>query len=211
MFLYAKEIKKISLALFFVSLLIFSPSLLKANDNDTIHIRITDVTWPPSYYFWENYTAFGIGFLVEIWNPGENKTVTTPHSNLLDPHMIVDLEGFYGEYEGAPGLCVITGHVISSGYTNLSAGHSFWISDYNNTLPPFGEITVWSELDAYTTTFDVISYNATLTYNSTGVFFQGLEIEFSTPFTTTLVLEELYLFLAINMCIFSLYKKKRGQ
>jgi len=86
-------------------------------DNNTLIIKVIDVEWPPSCHISENYSLFGINVSFEITNSGQSKFITTPHSNLLNPFMVVDLEGFCAEYEGTTGLCVITNHTINTGIT----------------------------------------------------------------------------------------------
>ena len=150
-----------------LSILVNIPNVVA--DNNTLIIRIVDVEWPPSCHISENYSLFGINVSFEITNSGQSKFITTPHSNLLNPFMIVDLEGFYAEYEGTVGLCVITNHTINTGITIQSLWMGFEIPEYNKTSLPSGKIIFWSDFDDTSHPYDVVKYETTIFLDESGM------------------------------------------
>lgn len=177
--MFKKKLRFGSLTLVFVILM--SSLLVNASTENEIHIAITNVDWPFNYfnYFDEyGYSSYSLNLSIEIWNPGKVKTFHTSSTCLFVYNMIMDLEGFYQEIRSR-GICgcMLTTHTISSGITNRSSHPEFKIYDYNNSLPPYGEITSWLEFDDTSNSYDVISHITKLIYNSTGIYLEYPEVE----------------------------------
>ena len=116
-------------------------------DSNTIIISLYNYEWPPTYHIHEDYTSFDLGLTYEIDNLGSTKTISTGNSCLLYPYLIVDIEGYYGEYEGLICAAVCTNHSVQHGKTSYHIYMYFEIHDYNKTIPSNGKITLWSDLN----------------------------------------------------------------
>ncbi len=112
----------------------------------TIHIRIVDVVWPPEgYIVGDDYIDYSVYMLCEIWNPSK-KTLThhTPNSNLLDPQMEIELKENFTTISGYLYWIHLTTHKIKPGVSKSTLIMFLGISNYNLTIPPEGNYTVWS-------------------------------------------------------------------
>ncbi|MBY8999920.1 MAG: hypothetical protein KGD64_03310 [Candidatus Heimdallarchaeota archaeon] len=112
----------------------------------TVHIRIVDAVWPPEVYIvGDDYIDYDIYMLCEIWNPSK-KTLThhTPNSNLLDPQMEIELSDNYTYVTGYFSWIHLTKHKIEPGVSLSIIVMFFSISNYNLTIFPEGNYTVWS-------------------------------------------------------------------
>lgn len=182
-------------------ILILNASLTSATNS--IIIDVDSIEWPPDYSIEEDSTYFHISISFNITNLGDTKYITTPHSNLLYPYMIVDLEGFHGEYEGMSGFCMITDHTIDTGVSSSGAIMSFLIHDYINEKVPPGKIILWSDVDSYGHGYDIISPNTTLFVNKKG--------DISTETNTELVKHNSLLLVNSVFIVLFLYKRKRNK
>ena len=141
----------------------------------TLYIRITDVVWPPpDYTIGENYTSYYIHMLCEIWNPTK-RTLThhTPNSNLLDPHMEIKLKENYTATSGYAYWIYITTHKIKPGISKLVTIMFIDVTNYNSSVPPEGNYTIWSGIDGNPELyghpqFNYTSYNTTILHTSSG-------------------------------------------
>ena len=165
---------KLVLYVFVLCSLLLLMNLSSTSANNSLIIVLSDVEWPPSCHFGDNYTSFNMIITYNITNSGDIKHITTPHSNLLYPYMIVDIEGFYAEYEGTTGLCVITNHTIESGVTTISFGMRFDIPDYNSSIVPPGKITFWSDFASHSHPYNVVIYKTTLLIDNDGMIAEEL-------------------------------------
>jgi hypothetical protein len=181
-----------------------------AFNNKVITLKTIDIQWPPSHYTTENHSSFSFSITFEISNYGSRKKITTPNSCLLNPHVILNLENFYREYEGSICLCVVTTHAINPGATNRSIGISFEMLNYNVSTPPDGNISVWADLASKTHPYEVIRYISTLYYFENGTHYlqtspldnwiQKTPIDFYPSITISLIL---------MVSVFS-YKRKKS-
>ncbi len=205
---------KLNVNLFLLLVLIFSLSIpfntvFVAFNKKVITIKTMDIQWPPSHYWKDNHSSFSFSITFEINNYGSRKTIRTPNSCLLIPHVIVDLENFYREYTGSICLMVVSYHTIPSGISNRSIGTSFEMLNYNFSTPPHGNVTIWADLNSQTHPYEVIRYITVLYYFENGSFsFQTSPLNIWIQKTTIDFYHSIIISFIVLILAFSYRKKK---
>jgi len=192
--------KKFTAYFFFLCIFLIVLNQKSVYAENTLIIEFCDVEWPPTCYFGDGNTFFSMIVTFNVTNSGDLKYITTPNSNLLYPYMIVDVGGFYAEYEGTGGFCMVTDHTIISGIISISVGMGFEIPDYNNSKVPQGRIIFWSDFASHTHPYTVEIYNTTMYINSDG--------EITNEQTTKLNIDKYIILSCMTIVVFVLFRKR---
>ncbi len=184
----------------YILLILFLNSLSTSASNSLI-IELDSVELPLRYVIYEGSTYFDVIMKYNITNQGDTKYIATPQTNLLYPYMIVDVEGFYGEYEGMAGFCMCVEHTIETGVTSSGTIMTFLIPDYTSEKVPPGKIILWSDVDSHGHGYDIISINTTLYVNEDGT----ISTE---PITETSIYEPILL-TSLVFIVLVLYKRRK--